>query len=182
MRLIRSRIGNIAGPSSYAINFSPSGAAKLFVSDSYLYGVGSTEISGAILLRPASGVTANVTIERTRIENNRFGIIADGNPGGIIRGGVIDSIVSGNTNNGITVSTSSSNVVLTIDNTKVMHNNFGLVATGSNAGMLVRRSVINTNNGTGLFTSGGGVLLSYQDNSVNVYTSDGAFTGSVGLK
>jgi hypothetical protein len=48
--------------------------------------------------------------------------------------------------------------------------------------MLVRRSFITTN-GTGLFKSGGGVLLSYRDNSVNGnITADGVFSGPVGLQ
>jgi hypothetical protein len=88
--------------------------------------------------------------------------------------------VSENTNSGVTVSSPGPNVVLAIDNTTVANNNFGLVATGANAGMLVRRSFI-TGNATGLFTNSG-VLLSYRDNSVNNNTSDGAFTGSVGLQ
>ncbi|MGO9594531.1 MAG: hypothetical protein ACLPZ0_12660 [Steroidobacteraceae bacterium] len=47
--------------------------------------------------------------------------------------------------------------------------------------MLVRNSSI-FNNGTGLFTTGGGVLFSYGTNSVNGNTTNGTFTGTVGLK
>jgi hypothetical protein len=45
----------------------------------------------------------------------------------------------------------------------------------------VRRSVITTN-GAGLFTASGGVILSYKDNSLNANTSDGVFTGTVGVQ
>ncbi len=182
VHLRRVRIGNNGSANSgFAINFNPTGPAKLFVTDSVIDNFGGSGISGAILVKPASGVTANVTIERTRIENNRFGIVADGNSGGIIRGVVRDSVIAGNVNNGITVSTTSSNVVLGVERSTISGNNFGLVATGGNAGMLVRNSFILGNN-TGLSSSGGGALLSYQDNSVNGNTSDGAFTGSIGLK
>ncbi len=147
MHLRRVRVGNNTGGNTvFAINFQPSGPAKLFVTDSFIYNTGASGISGAILLKPASGVTANVTIERTSIENNRFGIVADGNSGGIIRGVVRDSTIAGNVNNGITVSTTSSSVVLSIDGCTISGNNFGLVAAGSNAGMLVGRSVISANN------------------------------------
>jgi hypothetical protein len=101
--------------------------------------------------------------------------------GGVVHGIVADSFVSGNVNNGITVSTSSSNVTLAIDNTRISGNNFGLVANGTNSGMLVRRSFIATN-ATGLFSGNGGPLYSYRDNSVNGNTTDGAFTGFIGTQ
>jgi hypothetical protein len=184
LHLRRVRIGNAptsSGP-AHGLSFTPTGPANLFVSDSYFYNMGSSGIAAAILISPGSGVTANVSIESTRIEKNIFGIIADGSGGGIIRGVMSDSFVLGNKNNGITVASSGTNVVLAIDNVKVAGNNFGLVATGTNAGMLVHRSFIIAN-ATGLFTASGGVLFSYRDNSLNANTTtDGVFTGAVGLQ
>ncbi len=182
LHLRRVRLGNnTASNGFFAIMFQPSGPAKLFVTDSFIYNVGASGISGGIVVTPASGVTANVTIERTRFENNRFAIVANGNSGGIIRGVVRDSTIAGSASNGITVSSGGSSVVLNIDGCTISGNGFGLVASGSNTGMLVGRSVISANN-TGLSTSSGGVLLSYRDNRLNANTSDGAFTGSVGLQ
>jgi hypothetical protein len=171
----------LIGSGGFGIQFIPNGAAKLFVSDSHITENGSSGINAGILIQPTSGVTANVTIERTRIENNFFGIIADGTGGGIIRGVVRDSVISGNVNNGITAATSGAGAaVLSVQNTNVSGNNFGLAASGANAGMLVTQSNIVLNN-TGLFTSAGGVLLSYKDNKVNGNTTtDGTFTGPVG--
>lgn len=177
----RTRAGNATGTANAALDFRPTGPAKLFVTESDFYNMGGSGISMGIHIQPASGVTADVTIERSRIENNLFGIVADGSSGGIIRGVVRDSIVAGNKNNGITVSTGSSNVVFAVERTTVSGNNFGLVATGANAGMLVRNSFITYNN-TGLFTTASGVLLSYRDNSLNANTTDGAFSGTVGLQ
>jgi hypothetical protein len=173
-------VANRSGASG--IFFRPPAPAQLFVTDTTISNNGSSGIQAGITIEPASGVLAKVTIERSQIENNLFGIVANGSPGGTIRGVVSDSVVSGNTNNGITVSASGTNVVLAVDNTTVANNNFGLVASGTNAGMLVRRSFI-TSNTTGLFTSGAGALYSYGDNSVNNNpTSDGAFTAVIGLK
>jgi hypothetical protein len=171
---------NISRGNLYSgIYFQPSGPAKLIVADSSINSIGTAGTAAGIYIKPGSGVTADVSIERSRIDGNFFGIIADGTSGGIIRGIVSDSFVTNNVNNGITVATTGSNVVLTVDNTKVSGNNFGLVANGSNSGMLVRRSIIN-GNATGLFASSGGVLLSYKDNSLNGnFTTDGAFTGAV---
>ena len=61
-----------------------------------------------------------------------------------------------------------------------MGNNYGLVA-GGNAAMRVRNSSV-TANSVGLFAVNGASLLSYLNNSVNNNTTDGVFTGTVGLQ
>jgi hypothetical protein len=177
-----SAIRGFKAAGTAGIKFTPSASgSQLFVSDTTLSNNGISGISGGIVIKPASGIAANVTIERTRVESNFFGIVADGTGGGTIRGVVRDSVVSGNINNGITVSSSGTSVVLAIDNTTVANNNFGLVASGTNSGLLVRRSFI-TANATGLFTQGAGLLYSYRDNSLNNNSTDGAFTGVIGLQ
>ena len=157
------------------ITFNPSGTAKLFVSDSTITDNGSSGVSGGIVIKPASGVQADVTVDRTRIENNFFGIIADGTDGGIIHGVVRDSVVAGNANFGIGASTSTANVVLLLENTTITNNNYGLVAVGAGAGLAVRNSSILFNT-TGLYAATGGVLGSYKNNSVGGNGTDGAFT------
>lgn len=187
LHLHRVWIGN--GPTgfsnnSHAVNFTPSGPATLFVTDSVFYNNGSgSSVSAGVYIKPASGVTANVSIERSSFEANNFGIVADGTSGGSIRGTVKDSFVTGNRNNGITATTTSSHVVLTVDNTLVTGNAFGLVAGGgANAGMLVSRSTINGNT-TGLYTNNGAAIYTYRDNRLNGnFAGDGAFTGAVNLQ
>src|SRR5206468_6583095 len=126
---------------------------------------GSGTSGGGILVKPASGITAQMTLNRVTVAKNSHGIIADGTGGGSVRGAVRDSVVSGNANNGITVTSSGAgSAVLTVENTTVTGNNFGLVA-GGGAGMLVSQSSIVLNN-TGLFATGGGVLFSYKNNNV----------------
>lgn len=179
LQVEQTKFNGIRGDRNSAILFTPGGPAKLIVADSAITNISTVGTAAGIYIKPFAGVAADISIERSRFDANNFGIIADGTAGGIIRGIVSDSFVTNNLHNGITVSTSGSNVVLTVDNTKVSGNAFGLVAGGSNAGLLVRRSIINTN-ATGLFSSGGGVLLSYRDNSLNGNTTtDGAFTGFV---
>jgi hypothetical protein len=164
------------------ISFVPAGPAKLFISDSDITNNGSLGTAAGIYVAPAFGVKADIVIDRTHIEGNYFGIIADGNNGGIINGVIRDSVVSGNTQNGITASTMSSNVVLLIDNTTVSGNFHGLVAGGSTAAMMVRNTSVIGNN-VGLFTINGGALYSYLNNSVDANSGNsGAFTGTVPLK
>jgi hypothetical protein len=163
--------------------FEPSSSpSQLFVSDTIIDNNGESGLVAAgIYIKPASGVTATVSINRSEIKNNEYGIIADSTAGGSIRGVVKDSVVSGNSQNGITASSSGASDVLTVNGTDASSNgNHGLVAGGSGAGMLVRNSTV-FNNGGGLYTTGGGTLYSYGNNSVNGNNgNDGAFTGTVG--
>jgi hypothetical protein len=178
----KTTFNSIKGDRNSGIFFTPSGPAKLLVVDSTITNIGTAGTAAGIYIKPSAGVAADISIQRSRIDANFFGIIADGTGGGIIRGIVSDSFVTDNRNNGITVSTSGSSTVLTVDNTRVSGNVFGLAAGGASAGLLVRRSIIN-GNATGLFSTGGGALLSYRDNSVNANTTtDGAFTGIVNLQ
>jgi hypothetical protein len=163
------------------IVFESSAAAKLFISNSTIRNNGNAGTVAGIHVVPASGVQANVTIEHSRIEGNYFGIIADSTQGGtngVIRG----SVVSNNVENGITASTTSSNVLLIIDQTEVAGNLHGLVAGGGTAAIMARNTTV-TGNTVGLFTVNGGQLFSYGNNSVDGNNgNNGAFTGPATLK
>src|ERR1700674_118682 len=125
LHLHKVKISNFHGGNT-GITFNPTGAAKLLVSDSTIADNGSTGIAGGIIIKPAAGVEADVTIDHTRIENNLFGIIADGSLGGTIRGVVRDSVVAGNASIGITAGSSGTSVLLLIDNTTVTGSSYGL--------------------------------------------------------
>jgi hypothetical protein len=158
------------------------GPLTLDVSNSDIIDNGSSGVAAGIYIEPNSGVQANVTIENSRIDSNYFGIIADGTQGGTIRGTISGSVVSGNTWNGITMASSGASAVFIVDQTKVSTNYHGLVAGGSGAGMLVRNSSV-FNNTAGLYTTNGGMLYSYGNNSVNGNNgNDGSFTGTIDLK
>jgi hypothetical protein len=165
------------------IVFTPyvSGSSQLFVTNTIIGNNGNSgSISGGIDIAPQSGVTATVSIDRSKINGNLFGIIADSTNGGTIRGIVKNSVVSGNSQNGITVSSNGASDVLMVDGVAVSSNgNHGLVAGGSNAGMLVSNTEV-FNNGGGVYTTGGGTLFSYGNNSVNGNNgNDGTFSGTV---
>jgi hypothetical protein len=74
------------------IVFEPSAAASLFIVNSTIRNNGAGGVEAGIDIKPASGIQAIVTIDHSRIENNIFGIVADGNSGGIING--VSEIVS----------------------------------------------------------------------------------------
>jgi hypothetical protein len=176
---------NQIGRTGCGILFDPSSNETLDITDCDITDNGSSGTAAGIYIQPQSGVQANITITRTQVQGNQYGIVADGTAGGTIRGTISDSVVSGNAQNGITVSAAGSGgAVLIIDQTKVSGNgNHGLAAAGSGAGMLVRNTSVFNNTGGGLFTESGATLYSYGNNSVNGNNgNDGSFTGTIGLK
>jgi hypothetical protein len=160
-----------------------SGAAQVFVADSYLTDNGGTATNAGILAQPTGSGSVMLTVNRTQIEGNSAGIIANIAAGGTgsIKGIVRDSNVSGNTNNGITAASGGASVVLMVDNVAVAGNNFGLVTNGSGAGLLVGRSSI-TGNATAVSATAPSTVLSYGDNLMNNNSAGEAFSGSVILK
>jgi Periplasmic copper-binding protein (NosD) len=165
------------------IKFEPSADAQLFVTNSVVSANGSsnTSLSGGIYIAPASEVTATVSINRSEIKGNYFGIVGDGRSGGTIRATIRDSVISGNTENGITALSSGASTVFLVDQTEVSGNLAGLYASGSNAGMLASNSTV-FNNTIGLETAGGGTLYTYGNNRVNGNATNGAFTGTAALQ
>jgi hypothetical protein len=170
------------GGSGGTFGVSATNAAEVRVKNTLIKNFTGGAVPSAINIKPAAGVTTKLTVDRTHAHNNAFGIVADGNSGGIVRGTVTNSIASNNSSNGISVSTSGASVVLLVDQTVVSGNNFGLVAGGSNGGMLVGTTNV-VSNATGLFTLSSGVLYSYGNNTVNGNTTaDGTFTSVISLK
>jgi hypothetical protein len=153
-------------------------AAYVRLEDTTIKNFTGSGVVPGIQVNAASG-NIDVDVVNSLIEQNSYGIVAE-STGGSVRGTVVGSVVSGNAQNGITVSSTAQNVVLLLDNTKVLANgNHGLVAGGSAAGMLVGNSKV-FNNAGGLFITNGGTLYSYGTNEVNGNNgNDGTFTGTI---
>jgi hypothetical protein len=143
--------GESPGPAA-GIYFGPAATATLQISNSVITG-NVIPNSGGIVIKPASGVQASVTISRSRVANNSSGIVADTSRGGSIQGVVSDSVISANANSGISV-------------------------TGPNAALAVSNTEV-TFNATGLSVSGGGKLFTYENNKVEANTTDGDFTHKI---
>jgi hypothetical protein len=170
------------GGTGGTLGVSAANAAEVRVKNTLIKNFTGAGVPSGIIIKPAAGVTIKATIDRTHAHNNSFGIVADGNSGGIVRGTVTNSIVSNNSGNCISVSSSGANIVLVLDQTVVSGNNFGLVAGGGGAGMIVGSTEV-VNYATGLFTANGGVLYSYGNNRVNANTTaDGTFTAVIPQK
>jgi hypothetical protein len=173
----------------FASTFPPNGAGILVVnsSDMELLVVDSVIENNAyagIYLRPGSSANLQATINRVQINNNKFGVVADGTIGtGKINGTVRDSTVGNNSQNGITASaTIATNDTLVIDNVSIVDNgNNGLAASGSKAGFLVNSSTI-YGNGGGIHTANSASIVSYGNNRLNGNSgNDGTFTSTIAL-
>jgi hypothetical protein len=178
LHIHKVQVRNCRGASGNGIRIVPSSSsAEVYIADSYITDNGSSATTAGILVNPSSTASVIVTVNRTQLENNTAGIIASSAAGstGTIKGTVRDSLVAGSTNNGITTSSNGASVNLMVDNTSVVGNSFGLVASGSGAGQLVGRSSL-TANTTAVSATAPASILSYGDNLVNGNTGGEAFS------
>jgi subtilase family serine protease len=182
LHLQKMKINHMILTNCDGVLFAPESNSALDITDSDITDNISNALGGGVYIVPQSGVEAKVTVANTRLNGDYFGIVGDGRSGGIIQATISDSVVSGNSENGITALSAGSSVMFMIDQTKVSGNAAaGLFADGSNAGMLARNTSV-SNNAIGLYSGGGGTLYSYGNNSVNGNSTNGAFTGTVGLQ
>lgn len=167
------------------IRFAPNSNAALHIANTMIANSGQSGSYAGIYIQPSGTTTINVTICQTQVSDAAYGIVADGSvTTGAINGVIRDSDISNNAANGITTSNgTATHSTLVIDHTSVSGNGgSGLVATGTNAGMLVGKSNV-FGNRAGLIASAGGVLMSYGDNHVVGNNGAGAyFTSSLATK
>ena len=153
-------------PNGAGILFQPSGASKLFVSDTVI----TNNTSGGVVIRPTGTGSANATIFRTISSGNASGFVADTSAPttGVISMMVRESSANGNTGAGIaSISVAGSgNAFALIDRSTSSLNGTGISATGPNSPMLSGSSTIWQNSTIGLATSGGGQILSFNNNQV----------------
>lgn len=165
----------VIGSGARALNVQNAAATKLSINNSDFLG----SVNQGIFLLPASGIAVSFTLKDSRVQNNGYGILASGVSNGTIRGLIERTLVSDNGLNGVSTGSAGSSVVVTIDNSEIVNNFTGLQASGPNEGIIVGRSIINSNS-FGLSPINGGVIYSYGDNRVNGNTSgDGSFTANL---
>jgi hypothetical protein len=147
-----------------------SGAAKVFIADSYITDNGSNNQNGGILVRPTAGAQANVTVSNTKLEANSNGVFMDGaGGGGTSRMNMFDSIVDGSSNSGVAVFGTGATFTAGVANSIVTFNsNTGVVATGAGATARIGGSTI-MNNITGV----SGAVQSFKNNQIVDNGTDG---------
>lgn len=156
------------------IEFAPNSLARLIVRDTT---IGQVTTNG-ILVRPAVGGTARVSIHDSTIARNGTGILVqDANSAGS-NVSVFNSHIVNNTLDGIFAqSTTATGMAVVVEGIEVSHNSgTGLRTAGGNSVIRVANSLI-SGNGTGL-SSVGGELCTFLNNRLTANTGNGAFTGN----
>jgi hypothetical protein len=154
------------------VNFQPSGGGKLYITDSYIHDIGAGTTGGGIQLRPTGVALTRAVINRTVVNNNFIGIVADGGGGvGGMSVMVSDSIISGNQNFGIFGTSTSGPVALVVDRVVVAANgnlagSGGILASGASTIVRVGGSTI-TGNIVGVSATNGATLVSYGTNQID---------------
>jgi hypothetical protein len=163
----------IHGFTGKAIEATPSTAAQLFVKDTVIRHNVGTNAGGILLARTGTGSVV-ATLERVRLERNRFGVRAEDGARATVR----DSVAASNNTNGYIAVSTAAAATLTLENSLATDNvNNGISAQGTLATIRIGNMVV-TGNGTGLNASGGSIV-SFGNNRVAGNGTDGSPTVTV---
>lgn len=171
---------NGASPNGFGIQFAPSTAAELYVSNTIISHNGLPASGGGVQIRPTGAGGAKAVLNTIQLDDNGIGLIADGTGGtGAIRLTVRNSSASGNTNNGLSTNTATTAVAMMVDNVAVVNNGAGVVSAGSGSAVAVSNSTI-TANSTGIAAVASGSLATFKTNNLTGnLTTDGTFTATI---
>lgn len=167
---------------NFGIRFEPTAAATLTVRNTTVSnsGTSGTALSGAILIRPANGISGRVVITNSQFLNNiNLGVRAETQTGSTINVVMTDSTVS---NSGAAVLlraiAGTGTLVGTLVGNTVANNNFGIAGNGPGASLQVSDTTVASNT-TGLGAFAGSTLASFGDNRVIGNGTNGAFTTTI---
>ena len=159
----------------FGINFAPSGASQLYVSDTTVSDNGTGTIGGGIIIAPTSTGSPNVVLTDVHVENNVAGIKVDGTGGtGAINLSLVDSLSAGNTGSGLVVLSSAghSTTIAMVNHSNLSNNVDGLRGDGPLTTVRIGSSIIGGNT-LGVSITGGATVQSYGNNQLNGNTTDG---------
>jgi hypothetical protein len=160
--------------SQVGIDFSPtSGRGLLQVSNSQIFDNGTGVVVG-----PASGQIASVTLNRVELVANAFdGLFLGG--AGVVAGTMRDSVVGENGQTGVLAE--AGQVFFTVEESSIVDNLVNGIQTNSaGSAIKVAASTIG-GNGTGVLASSGSIV-SFGNNQISDNGADGNFTSTKALK
>jgi hypothetical protein len=174
---------NVAG--SYGISMAPSGATKLYVSNTTITGNGSGT-GGGINVQPTGGTgSAKVVLRRVQVDQNSGnGLNIDSSTSTTAGVQVVaeDSQFTGNTNG---IASNAVGVVATtfLTASNVAQNSSAGITVSGNASSIVVSNTTITGNATGLAEAGGSIIYTYGDNRVEANPNfsapnNGTFNGT----
>ena len=164
-------IRNFEGSGAVGIFVRVGNNTALFVSDSIIFNNGNVSDTGGIWITVFGAGSATVVLDRVHLENNVFGLLADGtqSTGKGIHVTVRDSVVSGNASNGIWAfrpTAGGSSTVILVDRTAALNNAGAGVLADTSGVVQISNSTIEYN-GSGASVVNGGRLFSYGNNVID---------------
>jgi hypothetical protein len=175
----------IRNMSNFGIFFRPLGVgARLIVTNTLLANNGGGSSGAGLVIQPTGSGSADVVLDRVRVENNTTGVFAAAPPGtNGVRLVMRNSTVSANYFTGFAAVSQGPVVTSMIEASDISNNlGTGVLVQGAQAFVFVNRSTI-TSNDTGWTATGGGNLVTEGTNSVYLNrTSNGAPSASIGLQ
>jgi len=160
---------------SLGVSAAPTGASKLYISNTTIGDNGNGATGGGIEIKPGVGGSVMAVLRNVRVHNNaNFGLRGDSTSGAVTISAE-DSSMSGNVN-GVAAQGGASSVAMMINGSTIANNSgIGILASGATARLRVGDTTI-TGNGTGLSFGGGAIVNTYLDNRLDGNTVEGAFT------
>jgi hypothetical protein len=186
VHLRNSIIRNYRASNGLGISMQPSGAARLYVTDTTISDNGTGATGGGILIQATGSGSSRVHLRNVVIENNSNNAIRMDTTGNndFVNGTAVvieDSYIAGSTNGlNVIVPAATSVMNVLVENSVVVANSgTGIAASGSaNATVRVGNTSISLN-GTGVSATGGANINSFGTNRVFNNTTNGAFTGAI---
>jgi hypothetical protein len=161
----------IGGSSGSGLAFQPNGPASLHISDSFFFDNGGA----AILIQPTASGNAQVTIDRTHLENSSLGIVVDGtSSSGTTNAFIRESVIAGINGPGVAAKGST----VSADRSQIVNNNFGVIANNGGSALLSYSTI--QGNGTAFAVAGGAAIFSYGNNNINANGSFGSSLTVIG--
>src|SRR5664280_252451 len=162
--VIRAFNGGVAT----GINFTPSAASELYVSDTIISENGTGPTGGRIIIKPTGATNITATINGVKSNNNVLGIRIDGTGStGVITASITNSETSGNTFAGMTSFTpvGGATTRVIVSNSVVEGNGTGLNANGTTAALRIGTSII-SHNATAFSIANSATMTSFGTNEI----------------
>ncbi|OHD02382.1 MAG: hypothetical protein A2885_10760 [Sphingopyxis sp. RIFCSPHIGHO2_01_FULL_65_24] len=163
------------GATGNAINFAPANAGSSLTVEN----VTMTANNGGIVVVPANGGLATVSVNNVRITGNTDSgvFIQPVNAGTTVKATVSNSLLA-DTGTAVGATTSGNSIQLLVKDNVITGNSNGVVVAGSSlSSQLVGNRI--AGNGIAIAAASGANLQSYGDNVIVANTTNGSFTGSV---
>lgn len=165
--------------SQKGVDFEPSGASRLFITDSIIRNNNNAANGGAVYLSAGIAGSVVANIDHVRMSGNRFGILAGARTTATVR----DSVITANTTNGIfAAGNASAPISIFVEGSFISNCDArGIRSDGALSIIRISNDTI-THNFTGLAANSGGQIISWGNNRIAGNTTDGAPTSTIVLK